>query len=155
MFGWFRSKPECPVDPATREWVDRRWDWLEGQFGLERLRSTVVVLPRPEFFPDPYNGTEEDVRRMLDRVGEYLGIDPDTVRLSLYEDRNPVHKGQWRQGTAGLYHPERGKFRVWVEVSNLSDPLGLVGTMAHELGHVHLLGHGRISQETEDQEPLT
>jgi hypothetical protein len=155
MFGWFRSKPQCTIDPLTREWVDKRWDWLEGQFGLERLRSATVVLPRHEFFPDPYSGTEEDARRMLDRVCEYMEIDPTTVALSLYEDRNPVYEGEWRQGTAGLYHQEAGIFRVWVEVGNLDDPLNLVGTLAHELGHVLLLGHGRISEEVEDHEPLT
>ncbi len=155
MFGWFRSNPECPVDLATRQWIDERWAWLESQFGLERLRATTVVLPRPEFFPDAYHGTAEDVRHMLDRVCEYMDIDPTLVELSLYEDRNPVYEGEWRQGTAGLYTPEAGKFRVWVEVGNLNDPLALVGTMAHELGHIHLLGHGRISEETEDHEPLT
>jgi hypothetical protein len=155
MFGWLRSKPGCPVDPATREWVDTRWAWLEGQFGLERLRKARVVLPRPEFFPDPFHGAEEDARRMLDRACGYMDIDPATVELSLYEDRNPVYEGGWRHGTAGLYHPDGGKFRIWVEVANLADPLALVGTMAHELGHVHLLGHGRISDEAVDHEPLT
>src|SRR5262249_33934531 len=147
MFRWFRSKVECPVDPATREWIDRRWAWLEGQFGRERVRKTPGILPRPEFFPDPFDGTEEAARRMLDRACAYMGIDPASIELSLYEDRNPVHEGQWRRGTAGLYHPEGGKFRIWVEVTNLNDPLAMVGTMAHELGHVHLLGHGRISED--------
>src|ERR1700674_567018 len=98
MFGWFRSKPECPIDIATREWVDNRWAWLENQFGHERLRKNQVVLPLPEFFPDPYNGTEDDVRCLLDRVCEYMDINPATVKMSLYEDRNPVFEGQWRQG---------------------------------------------------------
>jgi hypothetical protein len=155
MFGWFRSQPECPVDPATREWIDRRWVSLEGQFGRERLRKCRVVLPRPEFFPDPFQGTEEDARRILDRVCAYMDIDPATVEMSLYEDRDPLYEGEWRHGTAGLYHAEGGKFRIWVEVGNLDDPLAMVATMAHELGHVHLLGHGRISDEAEDHEPLT
>jgi hypothetical protein len=30
-----------------------------------------------------------------------------------------------------------------------------VGTLAHELGHVHLLGHGRVSDQAADHEPLT
>jgi hypothetical protein len=155
MFGWFRSKVECPVDAARREWIDTRWAWLESQFGTERLREACVILPRPEFFPDAFHGTEADARRMLDRACEYMDVDPDAVELSLYEDRNPVHDGEGRQGTAGLYHPEGGKFRIWVEVGNLDDPLALVATMAHELGHVHLLGQGRISEEAEDHEPLT
>lgn len=40
-------------------------------------------------------------------------------------------------------------------MGNLDDPVALVGTMAHELGHVHLLGHGRVSEDAEDHEPLT
>jgi hypothetical protein len=155
MFGWFRSKPECPIDPATRHWIDTRWAWLEGQFGPGLLCNGRVILPRPEFFPDPFHGTEDDARRMLDRVCTYMSIEPATVELSFYQDRNPVYEGVWRHGTAGLYHPDGGKFRIWVEVANLDDPLAMVGTMAHELGHVHLLGHGRISDAAEDHEPLT
>ncbi len=159
LFDWFRSKPECPVDPATREWVDDRWAWLEGQFGVERIRKCSVILPRPEFFPDAYGGTEAGARQVLNRVCGYMDLDPACIVMSLYDDQGPVaghpmFGGQW-QGTAGLYHPEDGKFRVWVEAANLHDPLAMVATMAHELGHVHLLGHGRISGEAEDHEPLT
>lgn len=155
MFAWLLSKTECPVDPATRAWIDNRWAWLEGQFGAERIRGAKVVLPRHEFFPDRFSGCSEDARIMLNRVCVYMGIDPNSVELSLYEDRPTVYEGGWRRGTAGRYQPDAGKYRIWIEVSNLSDPLAMVGTMAHELGHVHLLGHGRISDEVEDHEPLT
>jgi predicted nuclease of restriction endonuclease-like RecB superfamily len=92
MFGWSRSKLECPVDAAMRQWIDGRWQWLEEQFGVERLRTCPVVLPRPEFFPGAYHGSDEDARRMLDQVCEFMGIDPAAVELSLYEDedRNPI-----------------------------------------------------------------
>lgn len=155
MFDWFRSKPTCPIEDAMREWIDNRWAWLEGQFGVQRLLNAEVILPRAEYFPDPFSGTEEAARVMLDRVCGYMDIDPGTVELSLYEDRNPVYEGQWQHGTAGLYHEQAGKYRIWIEVNNLDDPLGMVGTMAHELGHVHLLGHGRITGDADDHEPLT
>jgi hypothetical protein len=155
MFGWFRTKAECPVNPSTRAWIDERWSWLEAEFGVERLRGARVILPRPEYFPDPFSGKPEDARALLDRVCGYMGIDAASIELSLCEYRNPVYEGQWREGTAGLYHPKAGKFRIWVELTKLADPLAMVGTMAHELGHVHLLGHGRISHVTEDHEPLT
>lgn len=155
MFGWFSSKAECPVDPDMRAWIDARWQWLEDQFGRDRLQRVQVVLPSPEFFPDPFQGTEEDAQRMLYRVCTYMEIDPATVELSLFEDRNPVHDGEWRHGASGIYHPDGDTFRIWLEASNLADPLAMVSTMAHELGHVHLLGHGRISDEEEDHEPLT
>lgn len=44
-------KTECPVDPATREWIDDQWTWFEEEFGLERLRKIRVILPQAEFFP--------------------------------------------------------------------------------------------------------
>src|SRR5207244_3098696 len=47
------------------------------------------------------------------------------------------------------------KYRIWVDVGNLADPLALVATLAHELGHVLLLGQARISTQEEDHEPLT
>lgn len=160
FFDWFRSKPGCPIDAATRGWVDDRWAWLEGQFGAERVRDATLVLPRPEFFPDPYSGTEACARRILDRVCGYMGVDPSAVEMSLYAEGdptagNPIFGGGLRDGTAGLYHPEGGRYRVWVEAANLDDPLAMVATMAHELGHVHLLGHGRVSGDAEDHEPLT
>lgn len=58
-------------------------------------------------------------------------------------------------GSAGLYEGHEGRFVIGVEVGNLDDPLGLVATLAHELGHIHLLGQGRISEDAEDHEPLT
>jgi hypothetical protein len=155
MFDWFRRAPECPVNPATREWIDSRWQWLIDQFGAERLRSGGVILPRPEFFPDPFRGTQDDARRMLDRVCAYMDVDPSTVELSFYQGRKPAYDGEWHYGTAGLYQPEGDKSRIWVETANLHDPVAMVGTLAHELGHVHLLGHGRIEPDVEDHEPLT
>ncbi len=155
MFGWLSLKPKCPIDTATREWVDARWAWLASQFGAERLRKCPVILPCAQFFPDPFQGTQEDARRMLDRVCSYMDIDPATIEMSLYKDRNPAQVGKFTEGTAGLYHRDGDKFRIWVEITNLNDPLALVATLAHELGHVHLLGHGRISHEIEDHELLT
>jgi hypothetical protein len=155
MLRWFHSKPQCPVDPTMREWIDKRWHWLEAEFGLDRLLDIPVILPRAEFFPDPYHGTSDDARRMLDKVCEYMGIDPSTIEFKVYADDNPVFDGKFQQRTLGLYESEEGTFRIWVEYSNLADPLRMVATMAHELGHVYLLGHGRITDDIEDHEPLT
>ncbi len=83
MFGWLRSKPACPIDAETRQWLDQRWAWLEGEFGVKCLRARQVILPRPEFFPDPYHGDEADVRAMLDRVCGYMDLEPDTVEVAL------------------------------------------------------------------------
>jgi hypothetical protein len=151
----FNSTSKCPVEPKAREWIEHRMHWLTQQFGLNKLRSTQIVLPRAKFFPDGFDGSDESVRALLNRVCNYMGITGETIHLSFYEERPPVETDGLVEGTAGLYVEEGGAFRIWLEVKNLDDPLALVATMAHELGHVLLLGHGRISADVEDHEPLT
>lgn len=151
LFSWLVPKTECPIDPATRVWVDRRWSWLEGQFGCDRLLRQPVVLPRPEFFPDPYNQRPADIYAMLGRVCGYMDVDPSSISLSLFENdpRDPGRKA------IGLYEQEGDGYRIWIEVASLADPLALVATFTHEVGHVLLLGQERISPDEEDHEPLT
>ena len=73
---------------------------------------------------------------MLGRVCAYMGIDAATIDLILYEDSTPSYEGHWRESTAGLYQAHEGRFRIWIEVSNLDDPLAMVATMSHELGRL-------------------
>ena len=159
LFHWLSPTPRCPIDPATRAWLDHRWAWLESQFGPDRARRCEVVLSRPEFFPDPYHATDDDARGVFDRVCGFVGIDPQCVELSLFDGGspfayNPLFVGRW-EGAAGLYYREGDRFRIWVEAASLHEPVSMVATMAHELGHVHLLGHERVSPDEEDHEPLT
>ena len=79
MFGFFRSRVACPVTSEARGWIEQRMAWLTEEFGCKRVQSVRVILPTPEFFPDPYNGTREDALRMLERVCGYMGIEPETV----------------------------------------------------------------------------
>jgi len=44
---------------------------------------------------------------------------------------------------------------VALRSTQLKDPLALVATMAHELGHVILLGGGLMNPKTPDHEPMT
>jgi hypothetical protein len=151
----FSSTPICPVDPEIRDWIERRMNWLIDQFGRNRLLNAPVVLPRAEFFPDAYDGSDESVRLLLNRVCQYMGLLPETIHLSLYEERPPLHTEGLVEGTTGLYQEAGGAFRIWLEARGLDDPLALVATMAHELGHVVLLGQRRISPDDDDHEPLT
>ena len=43
MFGWFR--PTCPCDPAAKQWVEDRLQWLTRQFGLHILLERPIILP--------------------------------------------------------------------------------------------------------------
>jgi hypothetical protein len=134
--------------------------WLAQEFGLPRLRGATVVLPTDEFFPGRYDATKKAGRALVARVCDYMGINPAGVQVRFYTERQPlVIEGAGMQhwdGAAGLYQDSPwGEQVIKIEASALQDPTVLVATAAHELGHVLLLGQGRISHEVEDQEELT
>jgi hypothetical protein len=60
-------------------------------------------------------------------------------------------------GPAGLFKSDAGlgRFTLGLDMRGFADPRTLVATICHELGHVHLLGQGRLTQETEDHEQTT
>src|SRR5437660_1152683 len=85
MFGWFR--PVCPCDPAAKRWVEDRLQWLSRQFGLHILLERPIILPTPEFFPDPWDGSPQAVLRMFRRVCRYMEVKPNAVDMELFTDR--------------------------------------------------------------------
>jgi hypothetical protein len=166
MFG-FSSK--LPVSEEERQWVDEGFRRLEKLLGRRRMLEAQVILPTPEYFPDPYDKSPESAEMLFQRVCGYMGVDRRRIDMRLFSDGTdrlrsilPYSRGKGG-GCAGFYRHDpnaaadhEGKSRMLVALrAELEDPLLLVGTMAHELGHVILLGGELISPETPDHEPLT
>lgn len=158
MLGWL-FPPSCPCDPAAKAWVEERLAWLAEEFDDHAFNGRRIVLPTPEFFPDPYDGSKFAVRGLLDRVCGYMDVVPDLVRLKFASDEGKLglvnEEGYGVGYAAGTYEEGYRKFTVTIDTSMLPDPMGLVGTIAHELGHVKLLGESRIMSDEYDNELLT
>ena len=155
MLRWLRTKPKCPVSWDDKTWVENGFTWLTNELGIDRLQRGTLVLPTTDFFPPQYHGTEEELDDLLNRVGELMGVDSERLRLNVYVDEHPRFEGTWNEGTVGLYSESDGYFDIWLEVAILQDPLAVVATMAHEIGHVVLLGQRRVSPNRSDHEQLT
>jgi hypothetical protein len=88
-----------------------------------------------------------------------MGVAPDQVALKLVSNVGKLwlvnDAGQDIPQAAGTYEEGERKFLIRIDKCELDDPMGLVGTMAHELAHVRLLGEGRASSEEYDNELLT
>ena len=156
MFDWLFS-PSCPCDLAAKEWIEERLAWLAEEFDDGAFNGRRIVRPTPEFFPDPYDGSKKAVRQLLDRVCEYMDVVPDLVELKFVSDSGKIWnvEGFAQPGAAGTYEEGEHGFIIRINREGLDDTVGLVGTMAHELAHVRLLGESRILRETFDNEILT
>jgi len=163
MAGWIVLEwlfpSSCPCDSAAKAWVEDRLQWLSAEFDDHAFNGRRMVLPTGVFFPDPYDGSEASVRDLLDRVCGYMDVAPDLVELSLFSNTRRVRlvdgSGQYLPHAAGTYQEGEEKFIIRIDQDGLSEPMGLVGTMAHELAHVRLLGESRLSRDEYDNELLT
>jgi hypothetical protein len=143
MWGWFA--PSCPLDLAEKTWTEKRMRWLADQFGIDRMLEADVILPTEQYFPDLYNATAADARRMMDRVCGYMRIEPSTLKFEVGH----------LEGAAGLYQATEQGTTIWVDESQLGHPEKLVATLAHELSHELLLGGKRLSRDWSDSEWIT
>lgn len=157
----FWSTPKCPVEAEDKLWLEESMGWLLEEFGRDAFRDVTVVLPTDEFFPDAYSAEEDDARALVDRVCGYMSVNPDLIELEFFED--DAHECQKdigfaefsSEGATGHYKKRRDKFVVSLDSSQLTDPMCVIATVAHELGHVRLLGEGRVHAGYEDHEPMT
>ena len=154
-------KTTLPVNPERRQWIDSSMWRLVRLFGRERIVRAPVVLPNGDFFSDSYDSSETAVRRVLERVCLYLGVDPDRIEFEIFSDASdsladsaPAWGVERGSGPTGLYS---GGWCQSIEVraSLLSDPVALIATFAHELCHVLLLGGGLMDPSEPDMEPFT
>lgn len=158
--GWF--SPKCPLDEETRLWIDHAFGWLIEELSLETLQSVEVVEPTEAYFPDPYNGSRSAVKRMSERVCEYMDVDSKSIRIVFFDgdDESRFHPlaagGERKEHALGSYQRGRdGKHTINLDMTQASKPEMMVATIAHELGHVILLGEGRLDEDYQDHEPMT
>lgn len=157
----FWATPTCPVDDEDKLWIESSMRWLVEEFGRDTFCEATVVLPTDEFFPDEYFGDEEDAEALVRRVCGYMSVNRDRLEIEFFKSQEVEIQSRFcfvegsTKGASGHYTKRRGKFVISLESSQLEDPMNLVATVAHELGHVRLLGEGRLHRGYEDHESLT
>jgi len=156
--------PNLPVSSNEKEWIETSYRWLINEFGAEYFLNRRTILPEQSFFPDKYVATQDCVLKVAARVCAYMDVDPQAIEFDIFsgdEDlaaKYDVKSASSNPAAAGLYyHPSDSRPRPIVAInnSNLKNPTNLVATIAHELGHVILLGGGRISRDDKHHEDLT
>lgn len=157
MFSWFR--PTCPVDSFAKLWIEHRLGWLADEFGLDVFTRRSLILPSAEFFPEKYDGSEDTVRVLIEQVCRYMDADSERVELKFFTDKANFwlvnEKGQAVPRPAGLYDEQYGRTVIHLETSQFAEPMDLVGTTAHEIAHLRLLGEDRVPGDVFDNELLT
>src|SRR4051794_1125996 len=127
MLDWL-FRPSCPCDDAAKAWIEERLEWLAEEFDDNAFNGRPIVLPTPEFFPDPYDGSGKTVRILLDRVCEYMDVLPALVDMRVVADAGKIwlvnDAGHYLPGAAGTYEEGNRHYIIRIDKSGLDDPMG-------------------------------
>ncbi len=120
----------------------------------------AVILPTDDFFPEIDLQSPDGVKRLFLQVCSCMDVDSERVILKTFKIENPLwlvnQQGKYLPpGAAGLYEKKTGKAKIHIEVSDLTQAADLIGTMAHELSHLRLMGEYRVQGDEYDNELLT
>lgn len=159
MLGLWNAR--LPISDEDQRWVDAAFCRLGTLLGWQRMLTARVALPTAEDFPDRYDATEEAAHAIFVRVAGWMDADANQVEMFLLSDAVestrqsvPLASGK-HSGPGGLYiDPENGRKLIGIDQQQLEDPLALVAVLAHEIGHLILLGGGLVDPDSEDMEEL-
>ena len=159
MLGWL-FPPKCPCSLPAKQWLEERLQWLSEQFDDHVFNGKPLVLPTEKYFPDPYDGSQVAVRRLVTRACGYMDVDPEMVELKFVAQAGKLQfvndAGQAIGQAAGTFKLRSdGTYRITIDEQGLHDPMELVGTIAHELAHARLLGEYRLQGDEFDHEITT
>lgn len=164
---WF--SPKLPVTDDEREWVEQGFHRLAKLLGRTQMLDARVVTPTAEDFPDPFDRSAESAEKLFWKVCDYMDVKRAEVEVKIFPEETedlskllPHWHGDGQSRAAGLFLDGGtelangdGRHLVAIRSTQLEDPLALVATIAHELGHVILLGRKLLNPAPPDHEPLT
>lgn len=126
--------------------LDSHIDWTIERFGEGYLSLKKMITPHDFFF----DGYENDRKRFLiiaRRVSMIMDVPFDDIEFVITSNNTNqkvldkmISPGVKWKGNAGLYQDDHyGKPTVFIDDSNLDNPIMLVAVLAHELAHYKLL----------------
>jgi hypothetical protein len=103
-----------------------------------------------------------DIEALVAALCDRFGVHRDLLDVELIDDDDPpaelrdhVPIQSRFAGAAGHYRRNGDRFVIAINQRQRRNPVALVATIAHELGHVRLLGEDRVTTTQRDQEQLT
>jgi hypothetical protein len=153
---------ELLPDPAERENLLDQLAALIALEGAEAFLTGAIIEPSDRSFPDPWTPDADGVERLIRRLLGYAGL--AQLDLTIELDRFSDAQGEvlsdgsagGHSGTAAWFAGIRGGVCAFgVDTHQLHDPVGLIGTLAHEVAHAYRSAYDLRDADHAIEERLT
>lgn len=163
---FWKKKKKLPITTEDQTWIDEELAWLKKELSHEHFMEIRTVTPTKNFYNRTFDGSEQDAEFILKCTMELMKIEAVNIKLNYFSD-SPIEmddgtllstpadiSGEW-QSAAGTYESNGEDVIIFIERSQLKDPISLIATISHELSHEILLGENRIAENDEYLTDLT
>jgi hypothetical protein len=150
--------------PPEREWLWTALETLIETRGPARFLTSPIVLPDDTHFPDRWSPDEHGVARVARRLLGYAGLDHLAVDVKVFTGETQVDTvgldgrpaATFHDGAAAWFAGIRGNTCLFgIEAGKLDDSIGLVGALAHEVGHAFRHSYQLERADRDLEEKLT
>ncbi|MEO7091598.1 MAG: hypothetical protein ABI175_00015, partial [Polyangiales bacterium] len=150
--------------PLEREWLWAALQTLIDARGEEQFLTAPILLPTDEHFPDRWTPDEQGVARLAKRLLAHVGLGQLGVDVRVFTDPTEVREVGLDGKAASTSHVgaaawfagiHGGVCEFGAESDQLEDPVGIVGAMAHEIGHAFRRSHRIEHRDRDIEEKLT
>jgi tetratricopeptide (TPR) repeat protein len=165
MFSFFSRKSiNHSVTVEDKNWIEINLVWMLENFGIDHLVNSPFILPTYQSFPFKNLHNESEFQELFIKICSIWGIDPNQTIVKFFDDTKEKEWSTWvytenQKSVAGLfnqiYTTDEKRFKVQLAKSNLENPELTINVLAHELGHVKLIGSNLVHPSDPDMEALT
>jgi hypothetical protein len=155
----FKSSPFLTA--AEEEWFAEVWRWfLQTLGGLDDLRQSSLVTPTAQFFPATGTTGHERALAIFGLVKQHARLQEWACELIEQPSRPEARVGEVtaqvfaQHDPLGTFGPEGNTIVITYDPGLLDDPMALIATLIHELGHYLLLSQPEPPPGGEETEEL-
>ena len=136
-------------------------------FTPEVFQSLATITPDKKYFDHHFTGNEEDADFVLKTVASIMHVKLWEIQL-MYFSNNPIKfsagitatpsenlKGSWQSKNSELVDNGFGSKEIWIELGQLSDPVGLIATISTQLAKYKLKNEYTIEADIDVIADLT
>ncbi|WP_440957296.1 hypothetical protein ACFELO_08240 [Oceanicaulis sp. LC35] len=150
-------KPRA-VEDHIADWVEANFARiLEGFSSDKAVRDTALVTPRNGGFVVDARTAEECAEQLFVRTAEFCGVRDWPIRLEGVDDTHhlqqvsALHFLESDKSAAGTFQVQSNELVITYALSDVSAPVHLIATFAHEIAHAVLAGHP-VEREVPEEE---
>ncbi|MBL4538147.1 MAG: hypothetical protein JKP96_05705 [Oceanicaulis sp.] len=146
------------VEDHIADWVETNFARILKGFSSDKaVRDTMLVTPRNGGFLVDEQTDEARAQQLFIRTAEYCGVRDWPIRLEGVDDTHQLqqvsalHFLESDKSASGTFQVQPDEMVITYALSDVSAPVHLIATFAHEIAHAVLAGH-EVEREVPEEE---